>query len=486
MAFMRQLRQQVDRLGKLATELLRRPRGGQGPGRSSCAPSRPTSASRPRAWARRSPRRSRPTSSTAYVFTADGSRPRAILSASPRSCASSSTTPSTTLLPGHRRRPGRHAAQRTRAAVGDRLRDRDQARRPGARVRALLHLRRRPGARASAWPSRTSWPTAWRATSAPRASPGARRSRWSSRCEGDDRRRRRPASPWPVSARLPGRRSWAASPPRPCWPRDAAAGTRRRRPCRASSTKVEVLEQAGKSEVASISWDYDASRPAWSSPRDSRRPQHRHRRGPGLGLRHLRQRRDRHQRPRRHQRGRRHQEGHERLRALRRRQPGPGAGQGLRPVRRRRPAEDRSQRPDVAPAAARLDEGPARGSRWPPSAAPRQGAVALGRGHLRARPLHRVRLPASTPSARSRPTSPINHGNPGCSSTAAGALGINAQIQTSTGDGSGVGFAVPADAVDRRSLAQPAPQRTPAPPRWTSGWPAWPSTRSLPGASTCP
>ena len=32
-------------------------------------------------------------------------------------------------------------------------------------------------------------------------------------------------------------------------------------------------------------------------------------------------------------------------------------------------------------------------------------------------------------------------------------LGINAQIQTSTGDGSGVGFAVPADAVSR-SLAQ--------------------------------
>ena len=49
----------------------------------------------------------------------------------------------------------------------------------------------------------------------------------------------------------------------------------------------------------------------------------------------------------------------------------------------------------------------------------------------------------------------INHGNSGgpLLDAAGRVLGINAQIQTSTGDGSGVGFAVPADTV-KRSLAQ--------------------------------
>jgi S1-C subfamily serine protease len=49
----------------------------------------------------------------------------------------------------------------------------------------------------------------------------------------------------------------------------------------------------------------------------------------------------------------------------------------------------------------------------------------------------------------------INHGNSGgpLLDGSGRVLGINAQIQTSTGDGSGVGFAVPADLV-RRSLAQ--------------------------------
>jgi S1-C subfamily serine protease len=49
----------------------------------------------------------------------------------------------------------------------------------------------------------------------------------------------------------------------------------------------------------------------------------------------------------------------------------------------------------------------------------------------------------------------INHGNSGgpLLDARGRVLGINAQIQTSTGDGSGVGFAVPADTV-RRSLDQ--------------------------------
>jgi S1-C subfamily serine protease len=49
----------------------------------------------------------------------------------------------------------------------------------------------------------------------------------------------------------------------------------------------------------------------------------------------------------------------------------------------------------------------------------------------------------------------INHGNSGgpLIDGRGRVLGINAQIQTSTGDGSGVGFAVPADLV-RRSLSQ--------------------------------
>ena len=54
----------------------------------------------------------------------------------------------------------------------------------------------------------------------------------------------------------------------------------------------------------------------------------------------------------------------------------------------------------------------------------------------------------------------INHGNSGgpLLDGRGRVLGINAQIQTSTGDGSGVGFAVPADTV-RRSLAPAAPRR---------------------------
>jgi S1-C subfamily serine protease len=49
----------------------------------------------------------------------------------------------------------------------------------------------------------------------------------------------------------------------------------------------------------------------------------------------------------------------------------------------------------------------------------------------------------------------INHGNSGgpLLDAEGNVLGINAQIQTSTGEGSGVGFAVPVDAA-RRSLAQ--------------------------------
>src|SRR5207247_1846568 len=49
----------------------------------------------------------------------------------------------------------------------------------------------------------------------------------------------------------------------------------------------------------------------------------------------------------------------------------------------------------------------------------------------------------------------INHGNSGGPLLDAGGcvIGINSQIQTSSGDGSGVGFAVPVDTV-KRSLAQ--------------------------------
>ena len=46
-------------------------------------------------------------------------------------------------------------------------------------LRAVLHLRRRPGLRASAWRSPTSWPSAWTASSPSTACRGARPSRWS-------------------------------------------------------------------------------------------------------------------------------------------------------------------------------------------------------------------------------------------------------------------------------------------------------------------
>ena len=54
----------------------------------------------------------------------------------------------------------------------------------------------------------------------------------------------------------------------------------------------------------------------------------------------------------------------------------------------------------------------------------------------------------------------INHGNSGgpLLDGRGRVLGINAQIQTSTGDGKGVGFAVPVDTV-RRSLRPAAPRR---------------------------
>ena len=89
----------------------------------------------------------------------------------------------------------------------------------------------------------------------------------------------------------------------------------------------------------------------------------------------------------------------------------------------------------------------------------RRGAVALGRRRLGARPLdpvaHRLRHPGAIQTDAA-----INHGNSGgpLLDAAGRVLGINAQIQTSTGDGAGVGFAVPADAV-RRSLAQLRAQR---------------------------
>ena len=178
--FLDQLREQVDRLGKLATELLDLSRLEAGSlelrpeptdvgqlARDVAAEFTPVAAqhdSRPELRARREP-----------------IEVGATLSASPRSCASSSTTPSATRRPAPTssfRPPARTAS--VRLAVPDSgpgIRAPDHA----SHLRAVLHLRRRAGLRPRprhrARAGRAHGGASYRA----RASPGARRSPWSCR-----------------------------------------------------------------------------------------------------------------------------------------------------------------------------------------------------------------------------------------------------------------------------------------------------------------
>ena len=134
----------------------------------------------------------------------------------------------------------------------------------------------------------------------------------------------------------------------------------------------------------------------------------------------------------------------------------PAEDRRLRPVRRRRAAEDRPRRPDAAAAAARLRARPhgrraGRGDRQPV----RRGAVAVGRRRSRRSTARSTRSPASRRVGAIQTDAAINHGNSGgpLLDARGRVLGINSQIQTTSGEGSGVGFAVPVDTV-KRSLGQ--------------------------------
>ena len=121
----------------------------------------------------------------------------------------------------------------------------------------------------------------------------------------------------------------AASRPRRCWPPAAAAGSTTTRHGAEHDDQGRGPPAGGQERRrlrsardlrARVARRGDGHR---DRPRGAR--QHGNAAGLGSGFVHLRRRRDRHQRPRRHQRrGRRHPQGLERLRALRRRQPGAG------------------------------------------------------------------------------------------------------------------------------------------------------------------
>ena len=185
----------------------------------------------------------------------------------------------------------------------------------------------------------------------------------------------------------------------------------------------------------------------------------RRRRRAGLGLRDLQGRRDPHQRPRRHRRrDHRHPDapaarGERDLRPVRRPQPGHRARRRLRPVRRRRADQGRSRRPRPAPADARLRERRRRSaSRWPRSAARsartsrcRSGVVSATDRSIDSLTDFGDRRRASRPTPRSTPATPAAR----CSTPSGQVVGINQQIQTSSGGNEGVGFAVPIDLAKR-------------------------------------
>ena len=274
---------------------------------------------------------------------------------------------------GHRRRRRRHAGDdgRVRLAV-QRLRRRDPPRRRCRASSSRSTPPTTPRAPAWGWPSPASWPSAWTGDLGVDAVPGARRSRWSS----------------PREAR---RRCAASPPPSRCSPAAAArhddddAHGRRR-----TTTTVEVLEQAGAARrrlrparrstsarrpgVVTVIVDRAARRPAATTPPAWARASCINGEGEIATNAHVVTER----------RGRRDPQGLERLRALRRRQPGRGRGRRLRPVRRRRAAARSTPTGlTLRPLPLGLDQGPARRRAGGRDRQPvRRGAVAVGRRHL--------------------------------------------------------------------------------------------------------
>ena len=209
--------------------------------------------------------------------------------------------------------------------------------------------------------------------------------------------------------------------------------------------------------------------------------------GLGSGFVHLRRRRDRHQRPRRHQRrGRRdiRKASNVFVRFADGNQV-PAQVKGFDPFADVALLKIDPNGPDAAPAAAGLDEGPARRGAGGRHRQPvRRGAVALGRRHLRAGPLdpvaHRLRHHRRDPDRRG--DQPRQLGRPA-------ARRARARARASTPRSR------PPRATARASASPSRPTRSGA--RWpscaatgaratpTSGWPALPSTRSSPPASSC-
>ena len=366
----------------------------------------------------------------------------------------------------------RELRQRQRRADRLRRRPRHHRARPGADLRALLHGRPRERLRASAWRSPASSPSGWtgelepitshRGRTAftldlpPAAGAGARASAPLDRGGRVTPARRRARWP-PLALRsspacgggLGDDGSTAAT----------LAGRRSRRRVRSSSVGQRRLRPAGDLS--------DGRARAWSrSARSSGQPASVRRRlgRPGLRLRARRRRRDRHQRPRRHRRrGRRRHRSTRRRRSTSSSPTATVAGEDrrLRPVRRRRPAEGRPRRARPAPARARRRHEPSRSAsrsrrsaaRSARSSRSRSGVVSATDRSIdvadrvpdRGRdPDRRLDQPAATRAAR-------------CSTPTASVIGINQQIETTSGGNEGVGFAVPIDLV--RALGRPAPQQ---------------------------
>ena len=129
---------------------------------------------------------------------------------------------------------------------------------------------------------------------------------------------------------------------------------------------------------------------------------------------------------------------------------------GLRPVRRRRAAEGRPRRPDAPAAAARLRRATSIvGAPVAAIGSPFGKDESLSVGVVSALDRSIDSLTGFATPGAIQTDAAINHGNSGgpLLDARGRVLGINAQIQTSSGDGSGVGFAVPVDAV-KRSLGQ--------------------------------
>ena len=169
---------------------------------------------------------------------------------------------------------------------------------------------------------------------------------------------------------------------------------------------AHAIYEAASPGVVTVVSVFDAS----GAPEHLQR-RRRRRRGPGLGIRHLRGGRDPHQCPRRDGRGvdRHHRpsapRGRRDLRPVRRSQPGRGRGRRLRSVLRRRPAQGRTRRARPARPAR---SAPRTTSRWAtawPRSAVRSARTSRFRSAWSRRPTARSsRSPTSGSTAGSRPT----------------------------------------------------------------------------------